>query len=295
MKKQWIVSFAFVLGLAQPSFANKLMLPSFLRVPHINLAGSSNLQYYGGPVISHAKIYAVYWGSNVEPSVRNGAGAFYKSLVTSDHMDWLNEYATNINAVDGRKGTGQSIGRGSYGGEYVITPINTKTSLDDQEIRKEIEAQVAAHALPVPDADSLYMIHFPAGVSITIEGSASCAQFCAYHEGFQSAQYGSVFYGVIPDLGSGACSFGCGMGASQFESTTVAASHEVTEAVTDAFPTAGSNPSYPQAWNTSDGNEIGDLCASTSATLNSSSGRYSIQGEYDNSTSSCKTGSYTAP
>lgn len=293
MSKQWIAAAVLALGLTQPAFANKVMPTTYNQEIKVGF-GSGNLLYFGGAVVSNAKIYSVYWGSNVDSQVKSQMGAFYKALITSDHMDWLTEYNTNINAKDGRKGTQQTIGRGSFGGDYLISPMNTKSKLDDQDIRVELEAQITAGKLPVPDANSLYMIHFPKGISITIEGATSCQQFCAYHEGFTSQKYGSVIYGVMPDLGSGMCSFGCGFAGSTFDSTTVAASHEVMEAITDAFPTAGSNPAYPQAWNTSDGNEIGDLCASTSSTLKTNSMAYTIQGEYDNASSSCKTGSYSS-
>ena len=84
----------------------------------------------------------------------------------------------------------------------------------------------------------------------------------AIHEGFTSKTLGNIFYGVMPDLG-GACSFGCGFHMNQFDSASIISAHEMIEAVTDPFPTPGSNPAYPQAWNTTDGSEIGDVCAFT--------------------------------
>jgi hypothetical protein len=299
-RNQFIAAVAFLSAalFSQPSSANKVMLPTQFNLSfmasQIHVASSGNLKYYGGPVISNAKIYTVYWGSNINSQVKSEIGTFYKTLISSDHMDWINEYATNIAAVDGRAGTNQSIGRGTYGGEYMITPKNTSNSVDDKEIQAEIEAQILAKKLPAPDANSLYMVHFPAGVTINMDGSASCQAFCAYHEGFASAKVGNVFYGVMPDLSSGMCSFGCGFAGSPFDSTTIVASHEVTEAITDPFPTPGSNPAFPQAWNTTDGNEIGDLCASSTASVVGAK-TYAIQGEYDNSISACKTGTYKAP
>ena len=263
--------------------------------PNFAADGTSNLKYYGGPVISSAKIYVVYWGAGVDSTVKSDIGAFYKTFVTSNHMDWLSEYNTNLTGVNGHAGTQQTIGRGSYGGEYVIKPANTSTNLMDSDIQTELAAQLSAHKLPKADKNSLYMIHFPPGITINIDAqNASCSSFCAYHEGFVAPKLGNIYYGVMPDLGSGACSFGCGFGGSVFDSTTIVASHEVTEAITDPFPTPGSNPAYPQAWNTVDGSEIGDLCSSTTATVSTSQRTYSIQGEYDNSTSSCKSGSYQA-
>jgi hypothetical protein len=293
MIKQLIVLATLALGLSTPALANNIFPSSYARVPNVAFM-QGNLQYYGGPVLSNAKIYSIYWTPAVNPTVKAGMGAFYKALAKSDHLDWINEYATNIKAVDGRDGTNQTIGRGSFGGEYTITPNNPNKTLDDLDIRAELEKQIAAGVLPASDANSLYMFHFPKGYTITIEGATSCAQFCAYHMGYQSEKYGQIAYGIIPDLGSGMCSFGCGIGGTQFESTTVAASHEVLEAITDVIPTPGSSPAFPQAWNTNDGYEIGDLCQSTSSSLKSTQAQYTIQGEWDNATSSCRTGSYSS-
>jgi hypothetical protein len=283
-----------ILGMAQASQAARIFpTKQALLTPRFKFASSSgNLQYFGGPVISTAKVYAVYWGPKVDGTVKAGIGNFYKALVTSDHMDWLTEYKTNLTGVNGHGGSNQDIGRGTYGGEFTIAPKNTSNNLQDKDVQNELEAQVAANALPVPDDNTLYMIHFPPGVKITVDGQSSCSAFCAYHEGFVSQKLGNMFYGVMPDLGSGACSFGCGFGGSAFDSTTIVSSHEATEAITDPFPTPGSSPAYPQAWNTTDGSEIGDLCAESTAKVVSPSRTYNIQGEYDNSTSSCKSGTY---
>ncbi len=85
---------------------------------------------------------------------------------------------------------------------------------------------------------------------------------------------------------------GFGFASDSFKVNTIISSHEFFEAVTDPFPTPGDNPAYPQAWNTTGGEEIGDLCASTSGDLNTAEGAYSVQGEWDNATNDCVTGPY---
>ena len=80
--------------------------------------------YYGGPVISSVKVYSVFWGPKVDPTVTAKIGSFFSATVDSTYMDWLKEYDTSIKAVDGRQGTNQTIGRGTYAGEYTITPKN---------------------------------------------------------------------------------------------------------------------------------------------------------------------------
>jgi hypothetical protein len=260
--------------------------------PHKPFDGEKVL-YYGGPVISNVKAYTVMWGSSVDSTTQAQIGAWLAATVDSSYLDWLKEYNTNITAVDGRQGTNQSIGRGTYVGQVVITPANTSQSLDDTDIQAELDHQMDIGALPVPDGNTLFMIYFPPGVSITVDGQSSCSSFCAYHEGFTSKTHGNVFYGVMPDLG-GACSFGCGFNGDALANLTDVSSHEMTESITDPFPTAGSTPAYPQAWNTSDGNEIGDLCAQTSTQLTTSSGAtWTLQQEYDNLTQSCAPGPYS--
>jgi hypothetical protein len=246
---------------------------------------SGDLAYYGGPVISNARVYAVYWGDNVAAETKRGIPAFLENMLDSTYMDWLNEYNTSRQAVDGRMGTNQTIGRGTYAGAYTIQPQHTSTQLMDEEIRQELEAQIKAGKLPPNDGNTLYMTYFPAGVGIEIAGMRSCQTFCAYHEGFKTAAGSPVFYGIMPVCGG----YGCGFGDA-FGNLTVVSSHEAIEAITDPFPTPGNSPAYPQAWNTTNGEEIGDLCASSASTLTGHGVTSRVQGQYRNSTHSCYNG-----
>src|SRR5579859_3829786 len=168
-------------------------------------AASGRLLYYGGPVIPNAKVYAVFWGDAVDPETREKIGPFFANMLDSTYMDWLSEYNTEQSSVDGRTGTGQKISRGTFAGAVTIQPSSASTSLTDGDLQKELDAQIAAGKLPPPDDNSLYMIYFPAGVSISIEDQRSCSTFCAYHEGFISPRTGaSIYYGVMP-----VCGFGC--------------------------------------------------------------------------------------
>jgi len=258
--------------------------PSVFKVERASAGGG--LKYYGGPVISHPKVYAVFWGSKVDPETQANIGPFFSNMLDSTYMDWLNEYQTNLTAVDGRHGTDQKIGRGSYAGSIMITPINGSSSLSDQDVQAELDAQIASGKLPKPSDDSLYMIYFPSGVSISIEGQRSCSSFCAYHEGFKSAKAGAnVYYGVMP-----VCGFGCGVAGSTFDSLSVVSSHECIEATTDPFPTPGDKPAYPQAWNDAGGQEIGDLCADGNSTVTGHGMTSAVQWEYDNSIQGCNQG-----
>ena len=256
-------------------------------------AATQTMMYYGGQVIAQAKVVAVFWGPSIDSSIVNKIGPFYTAMTNSSYMDFLTEYNTNIKAVDGRDGTNQTIGHGSFVKGVSITPVNTSVNLLDTDIQAELEAQIKNQVLPAADSNTLYMIYFPSGVSITVDTVKSCVDFCAYHNGFTSPVNGNVFYGVMPDMTSGGCQLGCG-GFDAFANVTEVSSHEFMEAVTDPFPTPGATPSFPQAWNDKGGNEIGDLCVGQQTTLTAGSATYSLQKEYDNSISGCTAGPFTA-
>jgi len=300
MRGSLVAMFLLIGTMSLPAYSNNMFYPtqSQQRLKALAHQGAwfkdaGRLVYYGGPIISNVKVYAVFWGAAVDSDLQKNIGGFYKAASNSTQVDFLAQYNTvGVPTSDGRTASNQTINRGNYGGEYLITPQETKTDLADSDIHAELEAQFAAHVLPAPDENSLYMIYFPAGISITIEGQSSCSTFCAYHNGFASSKFGSVFYGVMPDYTRGACSFSCGFGNNAFDMATIISSHEFFEEVTDPFPTPGNNPAYPQAWNTTDGQEIGDLCASTSGELSTAGQSYRVQGEWDNFSNSCATGPY---
>jgi hypothetical protein len=281
---------AALLALSSAASANPhgMMYPKGLRSSSVSPKPSSSggLLYYGGPVIPNAKVYAVFWGDGVDAETKSKIGPFFSNILDSTYMDWLSEYDTNRGAVDGRRGTGQHIGRGSFAGAIAIRPGNASKALTDDMVQKELDAQIAAGKLPPASENSLYMIYFPAGVSISIEGQRSCSSFCAYHEGFKSPRDGaSIFYGIMP-----VCGWGCGGG---FEGLTAVSSHECLEAITDPFPTPGDKPAYPQAWNDAGGQEIADLCQSNSGTVTGHGITSTVSGEWDNSINGCNNGPWT--
>ena len=253
----------------------------------VPLAAGQTMEYFGGSVTSDVKVVAVMWGPNVPIATVQGIGGFFKALVNSTYTDQLAQYSTvGITGVNGYPGTNQTIGRGSFIGTVTITPANTATHLSDTAIRRELVGQIRAGTLPRPSANLLYMIYFPQNIVITLGGSRSCLSFGAYHEAVAGKpNKNNIFYGVMPDCGGG------------FASITNVSSHEYAESITDNIPTPGSNPAYPQAWNTSDGYEIGDLCEAYDGTLTDTATNttYTVQELFLNTTGACGTGNFTSP
>jgi hypothetical protein len=273
---------ALTLALAGTAFADPHPMFLHRQAPQPSQAAPTML-YYGGPVFSQVKVVSVMWGPKVNATVVANIGGFYTAVTNSTWFDILAQYATNLTGVDGHPGTNQTISRGSFVGQVVIAPHNTATTLSNAAVEKELLVQIKTKKLPKPDANTLYMIYFPPGVTITLGKSASCSAFGAYHEGFTSKAYGGVFFGVMPD---------CGF---NFAGTSIVSSHELAEATTDNFPTPGSHPAYPQAWNNATGSEIGDLCEGTSGAVASATKTYSVQQVFSNLTNACSTGNYTSP
>jgi len=260
----------------------------------------AHLSYFGGPIISNVQVIQVLYGSgsynaqvagNTSPTMGN----FFGDITSTGLISLLQQYNTPASG-----GTGQTFGNGTFAGLFQIVPSagNNGSTIDDTNIQAELLAQINAGHLPAPVLDSqgnpntLYMIYFPPGKTITQGGSSSCVGggFCAYH-GTTSNTLNSkhVLYGVLPDMQAGSgCSTGCGT-SSVFGNYTSVTSHELVEAMTDAD--VGIAPSFapPLAWYDQTNGEIGDICNGQQATYVANGTSYVIQLEFSNSANNCVT------
>lgn len=112
---------------------------------------------------------------------------------------------------------------------------------------------------------------------------AQCASnyFCAYHSSFGS----NTLYAAMPYAASFSCNPGSSPNNNDADQTINVTSHEQIEAATDPLG---------NAWYDSTGAEIGDKCAWTFGTKNSSGGdvtwnghSYILQKEWDNKVTGC--------
>ena len=205
----------------------------------------------------------------------------------------LNQYNTPVSG-----GTDQTFGNGTFGGLFQIVPSagNNGSTITDAQIQSELLAQITAGHLPAPVLDAagnpntLYMIFFPPGKTITQGGSNSCRPggFCAYHGTTSTLLNGkNVLYGVMPDMQSGLCSTGgCGNGG-VFGNYTSVTSHELTEAITDADVGIATTFAPPLAWYDMVNGEIGDICNGQQGTYTANGTAYTIQLEFSNAANNC--------
>jgi|SRR5947209_672909 len=275
---------------AQSTFSNRdgaihfMYTPAYARqIGRVPDQNTGSMEYFGGPVFSKVQVVSVMWGKNVNQQTVDGIAGFLTALPNSTFMDMLGEYSTKgVTGVNGRSGH-RTIHRGSFLGQYVIQPEFKRHLVHDKEIHTELEHQIKIGKLPASGPNVLYMIYFPSDVTIEAFGLRSCSSFGAYHFASRTHRNSNIYYGVMPDCGY------------SFTSHTIVTAHEFSEATSDDIPTPGSNPAYPQAWNTSDGFEIGDLCQGTQGQLVAGKTTYYVQQEYLNSTGACSTGNYTSP
>jgi hypothetical protein len=260
----------------------------------------AHLSYFGGPIISNVQVIQVLYGSGSYNSQVSGAtsptmGNFFGDIVGSNSglISLLTQYNTNISG-----GTGQVFGFGTFAGLFQIVPSagNNGSTISDTQIQSELLSQINGGHLPAPTNDSLgnpntiYMIYFPPGKTITQGGSNSCQAggFCAYH-GTTSSTLNSkhVLYGVLPDMQAGSgCATGCG-NSSTFGNYTSVTSHELVEAMTDADVGIATTFGPPLAWYDMTNGEIGDICNAQQGSYVANGTTYVIQLEFSNSASNC--------
>jgi hypothetical protein len=263
-----------------------------------------HLTYYGGRVASNLQVVQVIWGKigpflpQVTSIATPSMATFYQEVMDSPYVDWLStEYDTiGLPAPT----SNQIIGRGTFGGQYVIIPTTiTGTTVDDTDIQTELAFQISAGHLPAPIVDAsgnpntYYAIFFPHGTTITTAQTRqgnSCVNWCAYHSTIAATSaFGELFYGVHPDMQAGSgCDVGCGAAAAPFDNYTSTASHEMIETITDGEVGLATALGPPLAWYDATNGEAADICNQNTSSIVGSDGQtYTVQEIWSNALGAC--------
>src|SRR5262249_51100766 len=122
---------------------------------------SPNLVDHGGPIISSAHLYAIWWGAPTDwPSdTHTQITNFLQNLGGSDYHTIATQYM---------RGAAMSA---SYGGEYVDTSSEPGSNLSTSQVSAEIQ-KVLGTAKPDPN-----------GVYFLFAGTFKLTNFCAWHSG----------------------------------------------------------------------------------------------------------------
>jgi hypothetical protein len=251
----------------------------------------AHLTYYGGPVVSNAKVENVFYGTGTfGPSAGPGGSmpSFFNAVGSSAYFDWLTEYNTTVAG-----GTGQTIGHASSLGEVTILPsaANNGSTIDDVNMQAELAAQLTAGHLPAPTFDAqgnvntVYSLFFPDGKTLTQGGSTGgvAGGFCAYH-GTIVYQGHYVPYMVMPAFTpTSGYAHGCGADPTLFNNFTSVTSHELIETVTDAAVGQATVFGPPLGWYDGTNGEIGDICNAQQGSV----AGFVVQKEFSNVANDC--------
>jgi hypothetical protein len=202
----------------------------------------------GGPVMSSPEFVPIFFSNDdartvsaVEDFMRVIGSTSYWSQTTAEYGVGAATSAAPIELAEEARGT-----------------------IDDTAIQSWLTGKLNSDdpAFPAATPDRLYVIFYPASVTVTADGDASCVAFGGYHANvaLDAAHGGAqVAYAVIPRCSD----FGALTGLDVVTGTT---SHELIEAATDPYPMT--TPAYvdvdPQHafWSGAlGGGETGDMCA----------------------------------
>jgi hypothetical protein len=233
-----------------------------LYVPDVGITATANLTYRGGPLLSSAQVFTVFWGQAWQQSPQSNSmqqlNDFFDDILSSSLIDQLAEYSTPA----------QAIGHGSRIGTATVTTSDPGQSVTDVAIQNMLQNEIANNAaFPQPTSNTLYFVYLPPGVVVVQGSSSSCQSFCGYHDAIN----GQIFYAVMPYPD---CS-GCVGGLAAFDALTSTSSHELCEAITDPVP--------GQGWYDDTNGEIGDICAWKTKQV----GNYTVQQEWSNKGGAC--------
>ena len=221
----------------------------------------ARLTYRGGLLLTSVQLFTFFWGTAWQQDPQAGLvsqiNECFDFILTSALMDQLAEYSV----------PGSAIGHGSRTGAIILS-TDPPSMLADTDIQQLIQQEISSDAaVPQPTANSLYYIFLPPGVTVTLDGSASCSNFCGYHSDVNA----QIFYAVMPYPDC----VGCTGAASVLDALTSTSSHELCEAITDPIP--------GQGWYDDQNGEIGDICAWQTKKL----GPYTVQLEWSNKAGRC--------
>jgi hypothetical protein len=269
------------------------------------------LYHFGGPIMPKIEIYNIFW---VPATLQNGKSAslpsYYAGAMNNLGKDYaghtLSSNNTQYYQIIGSKTfvSGLSFlatANGSFGGSFTDTsPYPGSSCTDsatpgnciiDTDIQTEVQKVIAAQGWS-GGLNKIFNVYTAVGEGSCFDStSSSCAYvgsngYCAYHGSIGSGS-SSIIYSNEPYAAAPGCQGGSAPNHPDSDAAASITSHEITEAITD--------PNL-NAWFTSSGAEIGDLCAWNFGTNTYDSGlanqqwngrNYEIQLMYDNLKAAC--------
>ena len=198
-------------------------------------AATGDVTNHGGPVLANVQCTTVFLGDawNQAPlsTMRDDFNAFLDDYLKSSEFANLSVYGISAGSRLGTLTTSDTLG----------------ATVLDADLQAIVQRLTASGGQISANANTLVFLFTPQGTLVdasAIGAGVTCTDHCGYHN-----FVGSVAYAVVPYLECSGC---LGNGMTTEQSMTSVMSHELCEAVTDPML---------NAWYSSSGEEIGDLCA----------------------------------
>src|SRR5215469_5225594 len=238
-----------------------------------NNGGTPPLLYHGGPVMLTTTVYAIYW---VPPHLQDGhatsLSTAYQNIQNTMFMEYFRHgiSTNNTQYYQGSSSKKYIAGTGSFGGSFVDTALypgshcfdpspdltNGNNCISDTDLQNEIKKVMTLKGW-TGGLNKMFLLFTSSdeGQCATSGTSCSYSNYCAYHSSFVNTAAQTVIYGNEPYGDINSCQIPGAPspnGNPAADAAATAASHELTEAITDPLGTA---------WWDSSGYEIGDECA----------------------------------
>jgi hypothetical protein len=206
------------------------------------------------------------------PTITKEAGSVIAAPVIVPVYFQNDDATTTGHITDFASGLGTTSYWAAVTGEYGVGPATSDVpvevsesptgTIDDTAISAWLAQKLNANdsAFPTADDNTIFLLVYPPGVTVTIQGEQGCVNLGAYHNSVKlDAAHASlpVAYAVIPNCPNF-------HGFTGIDEITLASSHELIEAATDPFPM--DTPAYDlpdpdhTIWTIYTGNEICDFC-----------------------------------
>jgi hypothetical protein len=235
------------------------------------------LTYHGGPVMTKATTYAIFW-LPASGKLQNGGATSFSSRYQDVQKALLSLYPGHGIANNNTQyysttcvgflcTTNYIQNAGGLGGTWVDTQdypasgcadsLTPGNCLSDAQIQAEIQHALTKNPAWVPGINSLFFLFTSSGEGSCKDGYCAYTDYCAYH-GFFTSGSTPILYANIPYGNAGAACQIPGTPSPNndpvADAAATAASHELTEAITDPELNAWKTDAFPYP-------EIGDLCA----------------------------------
>jgi hypothetical protein len=236
-------------------------------VVEIPLPPAPHISSAGGPVLVAPRIVPIFYAGDDDMQAQ--VEAFLHALATSSY--WT--------AVTSEYGVGPPTIEPTI---VVSDPPPTTDDALQGLLEANLEPPVVDLPLfvgqtsgwPAPDANTLYVVFLPAGVTLTAGSDVSCMAFGGYH--YETAP-SHIAYALIPR---------CTPTGAPIDKITPALSHELVEAATDPRPRTA--PAFAVidrddvVWGYTPGAELGDMCEYIRAARQRLVGDYLVQRTWSN-------------